>query len=67
MLLFVFATCAVVSQQHRKSSFARVIGARMGKDAFIAVHTEGKTIFLIGVRVETAIHVFFVGLAVRRH
>ena len=67
MLLCVFVTCAVVSQQHRKSSFARVIGARMGKTAFIAIQTERKISFLLGVRVDPAIHVFFASLAMRRH
>ena len=67
MLLYVFATCAVVSQQHRKSSFARVIGARMGKTAFIAVQTERIVTFLVGVRVDLAIHVSFASLAMRRH
>ena len=65
LLLYVFVICAVVWQQYRKSSFARVIGARMGKDAFIAIPRKDKVTSAFGVRAEHVIPVFFVILVVR--
>ena len=64
-LLYIFAICAAVWQQHRKSSFARVIGTRMDDGAFIAIQSKDERTSPFGVRAEIVIRVFFVIPAAR--
>ena len=64
-LLYVFAICAAAWQQHRKSSFARVIGARMDDGAFIAIQSKDDGTSPFGMRAEIVIRVFFVIPAAR--